>query len=254
MNQKTIWMLTVVLALVMVAGAVMFARRQPSISLMTPPVAVLVPEATQPSLVNETPVAMPAPVPVASVTPVPAPVATSAPEAVILDEISVDLSRVAGTLKMSSPDIPASHSNELPRYPLDLTCYRKNASPALSWQGAPEGTAAYILVLERRAVNEKALWSWIMLDVPAGSRGMRGNVSVENLSSGQGILARNAYDNAAYAGPCDPKGTYLYVLRLFALDKALGLPATATTVDIVAAMDGHVIDAAEIRAQHYLQK
>ncbi|QQG35145.1 MAG: YbhB/YbcL family Raf kinase inhibitor-like protein [Micavibrio aeruginosavorus] len=250
MNQKTIWALTLGLAVMMVAGAVILAQKRVAPPQTVAPVAAV----SKPAPAVEASAVVLAPAPAASVTAAAALGAADAPGGVLIDEIKVDLSRVAGTLKMISPDIPASQNDELPRYPLELTCYRNNASPSLSWQGAPEGTAAFVLVLERRAATEKALWSWIMLDVPGGARGMRGNISAESLGLEQGILARNAFDNAAYAGPCEPKGSYLYVLRLFALDQALGLPGTATTTEIVAAMEGHIVDAAEIRAQHYLQK
>lgn len=258
MNQKMIWLMTVVVALLIVIGAVMVARQRAETPAIAPvaekPSAVVAPVSQARPFVtaDKPPLSLPAPAPIASTTPVAAPTDFAAVET--LDEIRVDLSRLAGTLKMSSADIPAASGNDLPRYPLELTCYRKNSSPAVSWQGAPEGTAVYVLVLERRARGEKALWSWIMLDVPATSVGLPRKLQAETLTPAEGIMARNFYDNAAYAGPCDPKGTYLFVLRLFALDKALGLSASATTEEIVAAMQGHILDAAEIRAQHYLQK
>lgn len=257
MNQKTIWFVTAVVALLIVVGAVMVAKQRAIAPVAGPLPVVAVPDPQSPQVnsllsTDKPPVAMPAPAAIVSKTPVPPPLAAA--QTAVLDEIRVDLSRLAGTLKMSSPDIPAADGSELPRFPLDLTCYRKNSSPAVSWQGAPSETEAYVLVLERRAPGEKALWSWIVLDVPVSATGLPRKIGADTLAPGQGILAQNIYGNIAYTGPCEPKGLYLYVLRLFALDQPLGLPATATAEEIVAAMQGHVLDAAEIRAHHYLQK
>ncbi len=240
MNQKTLWIVTGVVVVVMLAGAVMIARQRAAVSVSAP-------------VVVQAPVIPVAPVePAQSATPQPAVVATSAAP-VVYDEVKVDLSGIAGTLKMNSPDIRAGAAGELPRYPLELTCYRKNASPALNWNGAPTKTKSFILVLERRAANEKASWQWIMFNIPAASNGMPGKINPDTLTAAQGVFGANPYGHSAYTGPCEPKGVFPYVLRLFALDIDLPLPAGATLQQILPAMKGHIVDAAEIKAQHYLQ-
>lgn len=242
MNQKTLWILTVVVTVIMLAAAVMIARQRTDVPVVLPVTA----EAQAP-VIPLAPVES-----VQSATPQPAPVAApSAP--VVYEEVVVDLSEIAGTLKMNSPDIRAGAAGELPRYPLELTCYRKNASPALNWSGAPSSTKSYVLVLERRAANEKASWQWIMFNIPAGTTSMPGKINPETVSAEQGLFGTNPYGHAAYTGPCEPKGVFPYVLRLFALDIELPLPAGATLPQILPAMNGHVIDAAEIKAEHYLR-
>lgn len=244
MNQKTLWIVTAAVAILMVGGAIFVARQRveaPLPALIAQvPVPVQEEVALQPveAAASETPQAVPEPIPQAPI---------------VYDEVAVDLSKIAGTLKMSSPDIPAAANGQLPRYPLTLTCYRKNASPVLHWSGAPEHTKSYVLVLERRAPNEKASWSWIMFNIPASSTDMPGNMALERLTSAQGLFGTNPYGHQAYTGPCEPKGTFPYVLRLFALDIDLPLQAGALLADIVPAMNGHVIDAAEIKADHYLR-
>ena len=244
MNQKTIWIVTVVVAVLMLTGAVFVARQR----AVVPPAPVVrapepvIEEVPQPvaEAVSETPqIAEPEPTPEAV--------------AVVYDEVPVDLSKIAGTLKMSSPDIPAAAEGQLPRYPLALTCYRKNSSPVLHWNGAPEDTKSFVIVLERRAPNEKASWPWIMYNLPGASSDMPGNMTLERLAPGQGMFGTNPYGHQAYTGPCEPKGVFPYVLRLFALDIELPLQAGATMADILPAMNGHVIDAAEIKVDHYLR-
>lgn len=243
MNQKILWGVTAVAALLMIGGAVLFVRQgvQQSPSIIKPNETVAVVPAPQP----ETPVLAPAP----SVTPVaPAPKTVENKEPV-LDEVAVDISRIAGTLKVTSPDIPAIPHQEIPRYPLDLTCYRKSRAPGLVWQGAPATTKSYIVALERRVPGEKAGWTWVLYNIPADKSSLPSGTNTN--SNYQAEWAVNMYGHAAYTGPCEPKGVFLYVLRLFALDQVLEVPAATTWTEIVPLMNGHIVDAAEIRAQHY---
>ena len=243
MNQKILWAVTAGVALVMVGGAILFVRQgvQQSPSII---------QEEEVKVVTQVPQAVtPAPAPAPSVTPaapVPKTVESMAP---LLDEVAVDISRIAGTLKVTSPDIPAIPNQEIPRYPLDLTCYRKSRAPGLNWQGAPATTKSYVVTLERRAQGEKAGWSWILYNIPADKSSVPSGVNTA--INYEAEWATNMYGHAAYTGPCEPKGVFLYVLRLFALDQVLEVPAGATWSDIVPLMNGHVVDAAEIRAHHY---
>lgn len=242
MNQKILWIITGVVTVLMLAGAVFVAQQRAA-----EPVAVMPPAPVEQQIAL-TPVE-----PALSVTPQAAP-APEPSKPIIYDEVKVDISNIAGKLKMSSPHIPATPDNSLPRYPVELTCYRSNVSPSLSWSGAPTATKSYVLVLERRALSEKASWSWILFNIPASSSGVPGKISEETLAAGQGLFGMNLYGHKAYTGPCEPKGVFPYVLRLFALDIELPLQAGATLPQILPAMNGHVVDAAEIRAEHYLQR
>lgn len=244
MNQKLIWIGTSIVAVAMIVGAVVFVRQQQSASV---PVEQVVATPAPETLIPVEPAE-----PVASVTPQAEP-APEPSKPVVYDEVRVDLSKIAGTLKMSSPDIPAVASG-LPRYPLDLTCYRKNSSPAVNWSSAPAGTKSYVLVLERRAPNEKASWPWIMFNIPSTTTALPGKISPETITTEQGVFGKNPYGHNAYTGPCDPRGIFPYVLRLFALDKEVPLQAGATLPELLPAMNGHVIDSAEIRVEHYLRQ
>ena len=246
MNQKLLWIVTGVVAVVMLVGAIIIARQR------TVPFDIPAQQVVEPSPETKIPVK---PVePAASVTPQqPAPEPESSKPAVY-DEVRVDISKIAGTLKMSSPDIPATDAGSVPRYPLELTCYRKNSAPAISWSGAPAATKSYVLVLERRAPDEKATWSWIMFNIPASTTNMPGKISPETITTAQGLFGANPYGHNAYTGPCEPKGVFPYVLRLFALDADIALQTGATLPQLLPAINGHVIDAAEIRVEHYLKR
>lgn len=237
MNQKMIWGVTAGVAVLMLIGALYVASQR---STQAP--------ANIATTITQNSAAAPA-VPQPSATP--APVASPAKQQVY-DEVKLDLSRIAGQLQMSSPDIHATATGELPRYPIELTCYRRNASPTIQWRNAPSATKSFMLVLERRAVDEKASWSWIVYNIPATSNTLASNVTKDTIGA-RGVFGSNHYGHQAYTGPCEPKGIYPYVLRLLALDTTLTPKDGATLQDLLPLINGHIIDAAEIRAHHYLQ-
>lgn len=245
MNQKTLWMVTGVVAVLMIAGALWIARQRAA-TLSVPDLQPVIRSESEPV----------APMPQLGIRPV-APATSETPQPqpeapVVYDEVMVDLSKIAGKLKMNSPHIPSAGAGRLPRYPLDLTCHRKNYSPALNWSGAPAGVKSYVLALERRARGEKASWTWIMYNIPASSTSLPGKISSETWTQAQGMFGTNSYGHQSYTGPCEPRGAYPFILRLFALDTELSLPPGATLEDILPAMNGHVLDSAEIRTEHYL--
>jgi Raf kinase inhibitor-like YbhB/YbcL family protein len=243
MNQKIIWGVTLGAVLLMLAGAFIYAQKgtpaaQPAAPTKQAPAAVIT--------------AAPAPVDSQPSTTPPAQPAASSAAAPVYDEVKIDLSRIAGTLQMSSPQITATATGELPRYPIELTCYRRNASPGINWGKAPAATKSYVLALERRAPDEKASWPWIIYNIPAGTQTLAANITSETIGA-NGVFGTNPYGHQAYTGPCEPKGTYPYILRLLALDRMLDVKAGATMQELLPLINGHVIDAAEIRAQHYRQ-
>ncbi len=56
----------------------------------------------------------------------------------------------------------------------------------------------------------------------------------------------NSWGRHAYGGPCPPVGKHRYYFKLYALDTRLGLDPSATKKDVEEAMDGHVLDTAEL--------
>lgn len=242
MNQKIIWIVTCLAVLLLLAGAVFIARQRSE----TPAPIAAQQQAPQDRVAAD-PVR-----PQESMTPIKAAAPTPA-QADIDDEVKIDLSKIAGKLKMTSPDISATSDGSMPRYPIEMTCYRRNVSPAINWRNAPGSTKSYVMVLERRAPGEKATWSWIMFNIPAATTGLPARINAESLTAAQGVFGANQYGHQAYTGPCEPKGTFPYVLRLFALDTVLDLKPGIPWQDILPAINGHVVDAAEIRTLHYLQ-
>jgi len=133
--------------------------------------------------------------------------------------------------------------------PARFTCDGEDLSPALSWSGAPKGTATFALVVEDPDAPGGTFIHWVLYDLPATTNalaeGMPKDGSLAKL--GNAHQGRTSFKALGYGGPCPPKGpAHRYYFRLYALDAALGLPVGATRDEVVAAMRGHELAKAEL--------
>lgn len=128
-------------------------------------------------------------------------------------------------------EIPAKYA-----YKMSGQCSGENLSPALYWEGAPEGTQSFVLLLiDRDAQN---FVHWVAYDIPATA------IAMTEIKGGPdtGLKGVNDYGTQGYGGPCPPSGTHHYVFTLYALDiPTLGLEAGATKSKVDAAMKDHII-------------
>ncbi|MFV8784400.1 YbhB/YbcL family Raf kinase inhibitor-like protein [Microbulbifer sp. SA54] len=122
-------------------------------------------------------------------------------------------------------------------------CSGENISPQLSWQGAPEGTKSYAVVMhDPDAPTGSGWWHWVVFNIPA---------SVTELPEGAGdpksglipeaIQSRTDFGSPGYGGACPPQGhgDHRYQFKVFAL-KVEQLPLDENSP---AAMVGYYINA-----------
>jgi hypothetical protein len=61
-----------------------------------------------------------------------------------------------------------------------------------------------------------------------------------------GVQGRNSWGRNDYGGPCPPVGTHRYFFKLYALDIDLDMPTNSTKSAVEMAMQGYIIDQAEV--------
>ncbi|MFH1618747.1 MAG: YbhB/YbcL family Raf kinase inhibitor-like protein [bacterium] len=118
-------------------------------------------------------------------------------------------SAATGTMKLASADFK---NNKI----MDsrFTCDGKNVPPELSWQGAPEGTKSFVLMVKDPDAPGGNFDHWLIADIPASVSGIpRGGP----VPAGSRELD-NGFRRTGYGGPCPPSGTHRYVFTLYALD------------------------------------
>jgi hypothetical protein len=122
------------------------------------------------------------------------------------------------------------------------TCDGTNVSPPLAWQGAPEGTKSFALIVGDPDAPSGVWVHWVAYNIP-------GELSRLSPPLPKNVLqGKNSFDKTVYGGPCPPKegGPHRYFFRLYALDALLNLAPGADIATLKAAMRGHVLGGAEL--------
>jgi len=127
------------------------------------------------------------------------------------------------------------------RIPIDYTCDGKDISPALQWQGEPEETRSFALVMDDPDAPVGTFTHWILWNIPPETHSIPEGGSA-------GTEGRNDFDRIGYGGPCPPKGhgPHRYFFRIFALNvPSINLKKGATRTELTQAIEPHVLATAE---------
>jgi Raf kinase inhibitor-like YbhB/YbcL family protein len=252
-STRTIWAGTLLLVVLILGGAVFISQKLSQRQEAVPVTASAAPIAQVPAKAQvqkkaavqpPPPVVQPAAQPPAPVIPVIEDIPAKP-----ADLTDLMLENLAGSLKLRLPALTDGND----RIPLDYTCYRSNISPALEWSGAPAATKSFVVLMEQRKENAEPHLYWALFNIPAAAqkidRALGGGPELPDGTR----YGRNQDGVAQYAGPCDPKGQVKYAVRVFALDTVLTAPAESGLDALVLAMNGHIIDMAEVPFVHYLR-
>ncbi len=142
-------------------------------------------------------------------------------------------------MQISSPAFDGS-------MPSRFTCDGLDVSPPLTFSNVPSGTASLVLIVDDPDAPDpaapKMVWDhWVVWNIDPTTR----EVAEDSTPDG-GVQGTNSWGRNDYGGPCPPIGTHRYFFKLYALDVLLDLPADSTKKAVEAAMQGHVVDSAEM--------
>lgn len=127
--------------------------------------------------------------------------------------------------------------------PRQYTGEGRDVSPPLAWNGAPPGTRELALIVDDPdAPREKPWVHWVLYKVPATAR------SVAEGGNAGALEGQNDFGRPGWGGPMPPPGhgVHHYHFKLYALDQPLEIEPGATVDQLLAAMQGHAIDQAEL--------
>jgi hypothetical protein len=142
--------------------------------------------------------------------------------------------------------------------PKRFTCEGEGISPPLSWAGVPDLSQTLALIVEDPDAPdpdapERIFTHWIVYNLPPDSTGVGENVSVDQLPRGA-RLGRNDFERTKWGGPCPPIGRHRYFFKLYALDAPLPTTGELTRSSLFAAIEGHVLEYAELIGTYQKQK
>ncbi len=155
----------------------------------------------------------------------------------ILTTLLASNSALAGSLTLASTDIANGKFMAKAQEFQGFGCSGGNQSPQLSWSGAPDGTAAFaILVHDADAPTGSGWWHWQLVNIPkdvtslpAGAMAPAGSQSMNN-----------DYGVKGFGGACPPlkHGVHHYRFTVHALSQTLELPENAS-----GALTGYMVKA-----------
>jgi len=123
----------------------------------------------------------------------------------------------------------------------------EDVSPALAWEGVPEGTKSFALICSDPDAPVGTFIHWVIYNIPPATRALAEGIPKEaELADGtrQGV---NGFRGIGYNGPKPPPGkSHRYFFRLYALDTVLNLEPGASAGKLQEAMAGHILGEAEL--------
>ncbi len=170
----------------------------------------------------------------ASATTTTATVATTTTVTISTTAASTTTTSEGATLQITSPSFEAGAE-----IPSEFSCDGDNISPELNIANLPDNTVTLALIMDDPDAPGGTWVHWVAFDFPPT------DVIPESIPL-LGIGGSNSWDMTGYGGPCPPSGTHRYFFKLFALDGALELSEGSSTEEVLDAMEGHIVDQAEL--------
>jgi Raf kinase inhibitor-like YbhB/YbcL family protein len=107
--------------------------------------------------------------------------------------------------------------------PARYTCDGDDVSPPLAWTDPPEGTAAFVLIVDDPDAG--GFVHWLLTDIPGDARELP-----EGEGDAIGQPGSNDFGRPGWGGPCPPSGVHRYVFTLFALREPIENASDAAAV------------------------
>jgi Raf kinase inhibitor-like YbhB/YbcL family protein len=130
--------------------------------------------------------------------------------------------------------------------PFKYTCDGENLSPPLTWEDPPPGTQSFALIVSDPDAPNGTFTHWVLYNLPADLRRLPESIPNQHTLPNGSRQGKNDFEQIGFGGPCPPNGNHRYFFKLHALDRSLDLAPGASSEDVLQAMDGHVLDAAEL--------
>jgi len=142
--------------------------------------------------------------------------------------------------------------------PTKHTCEGPDASPALEWSGVPARAKSLALIVDDPdAPDPKApkmtYVHWVLYDLPPTATRLAEGAARGGLPPGT-REGTNDWKRTGWGGPCPPIGRHRYFFKLYALDAELPDLGRPTKAQLEQAMEGHVVEKAELVGTYQKKK
>ena len=140
--------------------------------------------------------------------------------------------------------------------PTKHTCEGPDTSPALEWSGVPARAKSLALIVDDPDAPDpaapKTTWvHWVLYGIPASAHALPEGGRALPAGTHEGL---NDWKKQGYRGPCPPVGRHRYFFKLYALDAELRDFGQPTKAQLEQAMEGHVVEKAELVGTYQKKK
>ena len=125
--------------------------------------------------------------------------------------------------------------------PAKYTCDGENINPPLQIGAVPAGTQSLVLIVDDPDAPGGTFLHWLVWNISPDIA-----VIEENSLPAGSVQGKNNFGKNNYGGPCPPSGTHRFFFKVYALNKKLALPAGSSLKQVQAAIQGYILDEAEI--------
>ena len=142
----------------------------------------------------------------------------------------------AAMLSITSPAF--ENDSDIPE---KFSCDGANINPELVFEGVPSDAVSLVLIVDDPDAPGGTWVHWTVWNIDPSTASVP-----ENSVPAGSVEGTTDLGVPGYGGPCPPSGTHRYFFKLYALDIALDLDASAIVSDIEAAIEGHILASAEL--------
>ena len=131
--------------------------------------------------------------------------------------------------------------------PVKHTCDGENISPLLKFAHVPPEAKTLVLIMDDPDAPHGTFDHWIVWNLPPDVKEVSEGAPEFKRLSPPPLQGNNGYHVRDYKGPCPPVGKpHHYHFKLYALDTRLSLPEGSLKEEVEMAMQGHILDQAEL--------
>ena len=141
--------------------------------------------------------------------------------------------------------------------PAKYTCEGADTSPPLEWSGVPPRAKSLALIVDDPDAPDPqapkmTYVHWVLYDIPPTTTRLAEGAAKGGLPGTR--EGKNDWKRTGYGGPCPPIGRHRYFFKLYALDTELPDLGAPTKPQLEKAMEGHVVEKAELIGTYQKKK
>lgn len=125
--------------------------------------------------------------------------------------------------------------------PVKYTCDGENINPPLEVVDLPENTQSLVIIMDDPDAPNGTWVHWTVWNIAPTTK----MIPASSVPS-DAIEGETSFGRTGYGGPCPHAGTHHYFFKLYALDTNPDLDPAAEKEQLVEAMEGHVLEKAEL--------